>query len=88
MDTATARRRLFTDGGNMLGDKKARTIALLKSGWLTAMECAQSGGVWSLSQRVSELRRNGAVVIDKVVDLPSGSKIKAYKLLMPTKWTA
>jgi hypothetical protein len=76
------------NGGNMLGDKKAMTIALLKRGWLTAMECAQSGGVWSLSQRVSELRASGDIVIDKWIELPSGSKIKAYKLLLPTKWTA
>ena len=66
----------------MLGDKKAMTIALLKRGWLTAMECAQRGGVWSLSQRVSELRRDGSLVIDKWVDLPSGARIKAYKLIL------
>ena len=66
----------------MLGDKKARTISLLKRGWLTAMECAQLGGVWSLSQRVSELRRDGSIVLDKWVDLPSGARIKSYKLIL------
>ena len=57
------------------------TIALLRKGWLTSLECAQRGGCLSLSQRVSELRRAGYTVPDKWIDLPSGSRVKAYRLL-------
>jgi len=65
-----------------------RTIQLLTKGWLTALESAQQGGVLSLSQRVGDLRRGGAVVIDKWVTTPSGATIKAYRLILPTRWSA
>lgn len=33
--------------------KLERTIDILKRGWTTSLECAQQGGVMSLSQRVN-----------------------------------
>ena len=33
--------------------KLDRTIDILKRGWTTSLECAQQGGVMSLSQRVN-----------------------------------
>ena len=65
-----------------------KTIQLLTKGWLTALESAQQGGCLSLSQRVGELRRDGAVVLDRWVETKNGARIKSYKLLLPTKWTA
>lgn len=66
----------------------AKTIAMLRRGWVTAMQCAQAGGCLSLSQRVSELRRAGFTVLDKWVTTQGGARIKAYRMLTPTRWTA
>jgi len=47
-----------------------------------------------LSQRCGEWRRDpvlqaaGVIVLDKWVALPSGSRVKAYRIVRPTKWTA
>ena len=73
--------------------KIERTIQLLKRGWLTALESAQRGGCWSLSQRVGELRRetckakndNGHlyhrfVIVDKWRKTLGGARVKAYKI--------
>jgi hypothetical protein len=60
--------------------KTARTIELLRKGWLTAMQCAQQGGCWALSQRVSELRAAGTNVPDKWVETAGGARIKAYRI--------
>jgi hypothetical protein len=60
--------------------KEARTISLLKRGWITSLECALKGGCLSLSQRVSEMRAAGRVVMDKWVITKGGAKVKAYKL--------
>ena len=78
--------------------KRERTIALLKQGWLTSLESAQRGGVLSLSQRVGGMRReicwvgneNGQlahrfVISSKWVDLPSGSRVKAWRIVKDYK---
>lgn len=57
-----------------------RTIALLRRRWLTALECAQLGGCLSLSQRVGDLRRSGAVVLDRWQRTAGGCRVKAYKM--------
>ena len=69
-------------------NQTARTVQLLTKGWTTALESAQQGGCLSLAQRVSEMRRDGAVVLDKWVTTSAGARIKSYKLLLPTRWTA
>lgn len=66
----------------------AKTRQLLRKGWITALECAQQGGCLSLSQRVSEMRAEGEFVADKWVETAGGARIKAYKWIRPTRWTA
>jgi hypothetical protein len=68
--------------------KKARTISLMRRGWTTALSSAMRGGVLALSQRVGELRADGVCILDKWVETESGARVKAYRILSPTKWTA
>lgn len=65
----------------------AKTRAMLSRRWLTALQSAQLGGCLSLSQRVSVWRRSGCTIIDKWVDLPSGARVKAYRMIKPAKST-
>lgn len=68
--------------------QKQRTFAMLSKRWLTALQSAQDGGCLSLAQRVSEWRRQGHVIADKWVTTGGGARIKAYRLIKPTRWTA
>lgn len=68
--------------------KKARLFRTLCRRWLTPLEAVAECGIFSLSQRCGEFRRDGITVIDKWVDLPSGSRVKAYRIVKPTSWTA
>jgi hypothetical protein len=65
-----------------------RTQSLLARRWLTALESAQMGGCLSLSQRVGDLRRAGEVVIDRWVKTASGARVKSYRWVRATNWTA
>jgi len=67
---------------------KQKTMALLRKGWTTALSSAQAGGCMSLAQRVSEWRADGVMVLDKWVQTEGGARIKAYRIISPTKWTA
>ena len=60
--------------------KTATSIRLMRRGWTTAIQSALAGGALALSQRVGELRRAGAPVIDKWVRTDGGALVKAYKL--------
>ena len=77
------------------GVKLARTIQLLKRRYTTSLECAQQGGVLSLSQRVSRDLRPAVVtydrlpnfvstprfvILEKWVETASGSRVKAWKI--------
>ena len=54
-----------------------------------SVQSALAGGVLSLSQRVSELRRGGVTVVDKWIETDGGARIKAYRILRgPMSWTA
>lgn len=70
--------------------KKDRLLRVLKRRWLTPLEAVGECGLFSLSQRCGELRRSadlrreGYRVIDKWVHLPSGSRVKAFRVV-PTK---
>ena len=59
---------------------KELLIRTLQRRWLTSLDAAQTIGVWALSQRCSELRRADVKVIDKWVRLPSGKRVKAYRI--------
>ena len=61
-------------------NKKATLLATLRRRWLTPLQAAQICGIFSLSQRCGEFRRAGHTVLDRWVDLPSGSRVKAYKV--------
>lgn len=63
--------------------RNSKTVAMLKKGWLTAMQSAQAGGVYSLAQRVSNLRADGVTVIDKWIETAGGARIKAYRIVGP-----
>ena len=67
---------------------KQKTLALLRKGWTTALQSAQAGGCLSLSQRCGEFRRDGMTVLDKWVETDGGARIKAYRVISPTRWTA
>jgi hypothetical protein len=73
--------------------KLERTIAILKRGWTTSLECAQRGGVLSLSQRVGDLRALHMVPIDRApwwgprfdisekwVVTKGGARVKAWRI--------
>lgn len=61
--------------------KKDRLLSALRRRWLTPLEAVGECGLFSLSQRCGELKREGHCVIDKWVDLPSGSRVKAYRVV-------
>ena len=76
--------------------KRERTIALLKRGWLTSLESANRGGCLSLSQRCGDFRREMCwidfgtfghrfKIAEKWVDLPSGSRVKAWRIVKDYK---
>ena len=66
----------------------AKTKSLLARRWVTGLESAQLGGCIALSQRVSEMRSDGLTVIDKWITTAGGARIKAYRWIKPTRWTA
>lgn len=65
-----------------------KTIRLMRRGWTTALQSAQQGGCLSLSQRVGELRKAGVFVIDKWIRTGGGARVKSYRIVSPTRWTA
>ncbi len=68
--------------------QKAKRLQLLKRGWLTSLESALKGGGQALSQRVGDHRSEGVCIIDKWVKTAGGSRVKAYRIVKPTTWTA
>lgn len=60
--------------------KTERLLKLLKQQWTTPLEALETCGLLTLSQRVSEFRASGIRVQDKWVALPSGARVKAYKI--------
>jgi hypothetical protein len=68
--------------------KKANLFRTLCRRWLTPLEAVAECGILSLSQRCGEFRRAGHTVADKWVTLPSGSRVKAFRIVKPTKWSA
>lgn len=68
--------------------KTADLYRTLCKRWLTPLEAVEACGIFSLSQRCGEFRRQGHTVIDEWVTLPSGSRVKKYRIVRPTTWTA
>lgn len=61
--------------------KTEKLVSVLKRRWLTPLEAVHAVGLYSLSQRCGELRRAGVNVISRWVKTPSGSRVKAYRVL-------
>ena len=61
--------------------KKAKAFKLLKSQWVTPLESLELCGLMTLSQRVSEWRSAGIVILDKWVETGTGARVKAYRVV-------
>jgi hypothetical protein len=60
--------------------KKAALFRLLARQWVTPLDAMQKCRIMTLSQRVSEWRRDGHTIIDKWVE-SRGARFKAYRLV-------
>jgi hypothetical protein len=60
--------------------KKRDLLALLGRRWVTPIVALQSVGIMSLSQRVSEWRRQGLEFDQRTVLTDSGARVAAYRL--------
>ncbi len=52
----------------------------LRRHWLTPITALELCGCLSLSQRCGQFRRAGLKVLDRWVDLPSGKRVKSYRI--------
>jgi hypothetical protein len=59
---------------------KDKVRELMGRQWVTPVEALEKAQCFSLSQRAGDLRRAGVKVEDKWVELPSGKRIKAYRI--------
>jgi hypothetical protein len=57
--------------------KKQALLTALRQRWLTPLEAAQQVGVFALSQRVGEFKREGHKIVDRWVDT-GAARVKAY----------
>lgn len=55
-------------------------IKRLKQGWTTPLDALTACGSFKLATRVSELRRDGLVIVDKWVE-QGGKRFKSYRIL-------
>lgn len=60
--------------------KKRELLALLSRRWVTPVIALQWVGILSLSQRISEWRREGLEFDQRTVQTPSGARVAAYRL--------
>lgn len=68
--------------------KKAHLFRTLCRRWLSPLEAVEACGILSLAQRVSEWRAEGHTIDDRWVTTGGGSRVKAYRVIKPTNWTA
>jgi hypothetical protein len=67
--------------GNAGSSQSALILAYLQSGHtLTPIEALNRFNCFSLSQRITELRRRGYQIITTMVDVPSGKRVAEYRL--------
>lgn len=55
-------------------------IKRLKQGWTTPLDALTACGSFKIATRVSELRRDGLVIVDKWVE-QGGKRFKSYRIL-------
>lgn len=59
----------------------SRIESTLKRRWLTVEQAVHLGLGHDLRARVSEYKRLGCNVVDKWIKLPSGARIKAWRIV-------
>jgi hypothetical protein len=64
----------------MTQTKKAKLFALMRRQYVTPLEALEQTGNFALSQRAGEFARDGWKVLKRWTDLPSGSRVMAYKI--------
>lgn len=57
-----------------------KLLKLLRRKWVSPLTALNEAQCLSLAQRVSQWRAAGIAIKDKWVDLPSGKRVKAYRL--------
>jgi hypothetical protein len=67
---------------------RERLIGHLKRQWVTPLDALRLVGCLSLSQRVGELEREGHTLDRKWINTTSGKRVRAYRIVKPTRWTA
>lgn len=60
--------------------KTERLLKLLRKQWVTPLEALEQAGLMSLSQRCSQFIAAGMPIQKRWVDLPSGARVRAYRL--------
>ena len=61
-------------------NQRQSIIKRLRRGWCTGLDALNDCGTMKLTTRVSELRRDGHVIIDRWVE-HDGKRFKSYKML-------
>lgn len=59
----------------------SRIKTTLKRRWLTVEQAVHLGLSHDLRKRVSEFKQDGIAVADKWIKLPSGTRIKSWRIL-------
>jgi hypothetical protein len=57
-----------------------KLMRLLRRKWMTPLSALQEAQCLSLAQRVSSWRKAGIKIDKKWVDLPSGKRVRAYRI--------
>ena len=60
--------------------QRQQIVNRLKRGWCTGLQALECANTMKLASRVSELRRDGHVIIDRWVE-HDGKRFKSYKML-------
>ena len=58
--------------------QKLQVLALLRRGWTTTGQCYMTIGIWTLSQRAGELKRDGHRIISRPV---LGRRFHEYRVM-------
>lgn len=61
--------------------KQAKALRIMRNRWLTTLDAIFMCGLSSLSQRISDMRKQGYVFKQKTVVTRTGSRVAAYKLV-------
>lgn len=59
---------------------KDQVAVLLKQGWQSPITALNLANCFSLSQRVGELEKEGHVIQRDWLDLPSGKRVRIYRI--------